>query len=217
MLVLDIFVFTTNIRINQKMKMRNSFLFLLSLVIISTIYGCGAPPPIPFPASGTLGGNVSGLAQGSSVTLTTLLQTVTVNANGSFTFPGQTFGPYNVTVLSQPTNQTCVVSNGTGIIIIGNSMTNVQVSCSYSYTIGGTVYGLSELNTLILTTNGQLVTALGNGSNSQTFTFLIPLANGSAYNVSILSQPFGQTCTLTNNSGTVDSANVTNVTVNCPA
>ena len=203
------------------MKNRNSCLALVLIVMSSVLCSCGAGnslaqsiiPDIINP--GTLGGNVSGLAPNSSVTLTTLVQTVTVNANGSFTFPGKTFGLYNVTVLTQPANQTCVVTNGSGVIIAGQHATNVQVTCSYSYTISGTVSGLSELNTVVLTTNGQLASVLGNGSNEQPFTFLIPIASGTIYNVSILSQPFGETCTVTNATGTINSSNVTNVVVNC--
>ena len=48
-----------------------------------------------------------------------------------------------------------------------------------------------------------------------TFTFATALANGAAYNVTVLTNPSGQTCTVTNGSGTIASANVTNVAVTC--
>jgi hypothetical protein len=49
------------------------------------------------------------------------------------------------------------------------------------------------------------------------FTFATSIASGSAYSVSVFAQPSSpsQTCLVTNGAGTVTSANITNVTVNC--
>ena len=41
------------------------------------------------------------------------------------------------------------------------------------------------------------------------------MAGGAAYSVSVVTQPSGQTCAVTNGSGTVGSADVTDVTVSC--
>ena len=94
--------------------------------------------------------------------------------------------------------------------------TNVAVACAAAktYTIGGTVSGLNS---------GTSVTLLDNGGNSLTvtangiFTFKTALASGATYNVTVSTQPTGETCTVTNGSGTVGSANVTNVAVACSA
>ncbi len=78
------------------------------------------------------------------------------------------------------------------------------------YTIGGTVSGLS--GTLELQNNGGndlTITADG------TFTFSTALADGSGYSVAVKTQPDGQTCTVSNGSGTISGANVTNVAVTC--
>jgi hypothetical protein len=95
------------------------------------------------------------------------------------------------------------------------------VSCSSSngskkpptvttYTIGGTVSGLS--GTLVLQNNGRNnLTRTANGS----FAFSTALTNGAAYSVTVSSQPLGQTCTVTNGSGTINAANVTGVQVAC--
>ena len=66
---------------------------------------------------------------------------------------------------------------------------------------------------------GQSVVLLNNGGNSTTvnsnnFTFSTAVNSGGAYAVTVGTQPTGQTCTVTNGSGTV-SANVINVTVTC--
>jgi len=50
------------------------------------------------------------------------------------------------------------------------------------------------------------------------FTFPTLVAVGQPYSVTVLSQPtFGGTCTITNGSGTMPSANVTSVLANCTA
>ncbi len=81
-----------------------------------------------------------------------------------------------------------------------------------SYTVGGTVSGLS--GTVVLQDNGGGNLSLSaNGS----FTFATALAAGAAYSVTVATNPSGQTCTVTNGSGTIASANVTNVAVSCAA
>ncbi len=161
----------------------------------------------------TVGGSVSGLAVSESVVLQNNgSDNLTVNSNGSFTFstPVAQGATYSVTVLTQPSTQTCTVTNGSGTAGASN-ITNVQVSCSTNaYTVGGTVSGLS--GTVVLQDNGgDNLTINSNGS----FTFATPIAQGASYNVTVLTQPTGQTCSVTNGSGTMGGANVTNVGVNC--
>jgi hypothetical protein len=85
------------------------------------------------------------------------------------------------------------------------------VSCAANtFTVGGTVSGLS--GSVVLQNNGaDNLTISVNGG----FTFSTALANASRYNVSVLTQPSGQTCGVANGTGTVNGANVTNVSVAC--
>jgi sugar lactone lactonase YvrE/uncharacterized protein YjdB len=90
----------------------------------------------------TVGGTLSGLASGASVVIKNTFpvgpvnssETLTLNANGSFTFKtalgvsGYTGNEYTVTVTTQPTGQTCTVTNGSGTVSTSN-ITNVGVSC----------------------------------------------------------------------------------------
>ena len=77
-----------------------------------------------------------------------------------------------------------------------------------TYTVGGTVSGLS--GTVVLQDNGgDNLSVTANGS----FTFATALASGAAYSVTVKTNPSGQTCTVTSGSGTIGSANVTNVAV----
>ena len=79
-----------------------------------------------------------------------------------------------------------------------------------SYTIGGTVSGLS--GTVVLNDNGgDNLTVTANGS----FAFPTQLASGAAYAVTVKTQPSGQTFTVSSGTGTVGSANITNVAVTC--
>ena len=79
-----------------------------------------------------------------------------------------------------------------------------------TYSVGGTVSGLS--GTVVLADNGgDTLNVSANGS----FTFPTQLASGAAFNVTVQSNPSGQTCTVSNGSGTVGSANVTSVAVSC--
>ena len=82
-----------------------------------------------------------------------------------------------------------------------------------SFTVGGVVAGLSGSG-LILRNNGGDDAAI---SAPGSFTFATVLQNGTAYSVTVASQPSApaQDCVVTNGSGTVRGANVTNVSVAC--
>jgi len=87
----------------------------------------------------------------------------------------------------------------------------VRVTFSQNvFTVGGTVSGLS--GTVVLQNNGGDNLSL---SSDGSFTFSTPVAEGASYNVTVLTQPAGQTCSVTNGSGTMGGSNVTNVGVSC--
>ena len=78
-----------------------------------------------------------------------------------------------------------------------------------TYTVGGTLTGLTGASVVLQNNGGSNLTASANGA----FTFTTAVESGGAYSVTVLTQPSGQTCTVTSGTGTV-SANVTNVAVN---
>jgi len=166
----------------------------------------------------TIGGTVSGLSGSGLVLQDNAGDNLPVGANGSFTFATSiaSGGAYSVTVLTQPTNpaQTCVVTSGSGTATKAN-VTNVQVACatvSTTYTIGGTVSGLSGSGLVLQDNGGDNLPVSANGS----FTFATPIASGANYNVTVLTQPSNpvQTCGVTNGSGAA-TANVTSILVAC--
>ena len=74
----------------------------------------------------------------------------------------------------------------------------------------GPFRGLS--GTVVLQDNGgDNLSVSANGP----FTFSTPVAGGTGYNVTVKTNPSGQTCTVSSASGTVASANITNVAVSC--
>ncbi|WP_253947372.1 beta-propeller fold lactonase family protein [Paraburkholderia xenovorans] len=161
----------------------------------------------------TVSANVSGLAGGAQVVLQNNgVDATTVSGNGNVTFAGRIAynGSYNVSVATQPTGQTCTVSNGSAGGVSAN-VTNVSVVCAIdTYTVSGSVTGLS--GTLVLQNNGaDSTTIASNGS----FAFATPVAYGGSYNVTVGTQPTNQTCTVTNGSAGGVTANVSNVAVQC--
>lgn len=104
------------------------------------------PQPNPTPVKYTIGGNVTGLASGASVTLLNNGgDALTVQTNGSFAFktPIAANTAYKVTVSVQPTNQTCTVGNASGTATA--NISNVGVTCSDNNTGGGPKLSFKEL------------------------------------------------------------------------
>lgn len=84
------------------------------------------------PGSYTIGGTVSGLPSGASVTLTdNATDVLTVSANGSFVFamPVVAGGSYNVAVSQSSDGTVCTAGNNTGTNVTAN-VTSVSVVCA---------------------------------------------------------------------------------------
>jgi 6-phosphogluconolactonase len=83
-----------------------------------------------------------------------------------------------------------------------------------TYTIGGTVTGLTGTGLVLQNNAGNNLAVPANGA----FTFSTMLASGSAYAVTVQTQPMAtpaQTCAVTVGSGNVANAAVTNVVIAC--
>jgi hypothetical protein len=79
------------------------------------------------------------------------------------------------------------------------------------YSVGGTITGLNASGLVLQVNNGDTLPV---PANSTGFTF-DGLASGATYDVTINTQPTGESCTVTNGTGIIGSANVTNVVVTC--
>lgn len=182
-----------------------------------------ADPPVSdpvTPATYTVSGTVSGLSGSGLVLQNNGGDNKSIAGNGGFTFTTalDDGASYVVSVLAQPGSptQTCSITNPSGTIS-GANITNVSVACitppTPTYTISGNVSGLSGSGLVLQNNGGDSLSISANGG----FTFPTAIANGQTYSVTVQAQPASpaQTCTVNSASGTVNSANVTNVAVSC--
>ena len=168
----------------------------------------------------TIGGTVTGLAGSGLILRDNGGDDLAITANGSFTFATAvaSLGTYAVTFASQPTQptQSCTLANASGTVTAGN-VTSVSITCTTrSFTIGGTISGLTGSGLVLQDNNGD---NLAVPANATTFTFATSIASGGMYDVTVLTQPTNpsQTCAVSAGMGTVGSANVTGVVISCAA
>lgn len=161
----------------------------------------------------TIGGTITGLS-GTLVLRNGDVEDLSLTDVNSFTFTTAVAdaGTYAVTVLTQPDAQFCSVSSGGGGTVSGANVTDVAVTCINTYTVGGTITGLSS-GTLVLQNNDGNDLSLTAADDS--FTFTTAVADGEDYVVDVLTQPDLQTCTVSDGNGTISGADVTNVTLTC--
>jgi len=163
-------------------------------------------------------GEVSGLNGGGLELQLNGGSPLAITADGAFDFPVPLLDghAYEVTVASQPTMpyQACTVSNGSGTIDEAD-VTDVQISCVdlATYSVGGSISGLSNNGLKLGLNNGEQELMVPGGSTG--FVFEFGLLDNSPYLVTILTQPVGQTCSIIQNSGTVNGADVDTVELNC--
>jgi len=141
---------------------------LSSVFILSFTTGAVSVPQY------TIGGTISGLAGSVSIqnnATDTLIRTV--NGNFTFTTSLNSGSSYSVSVLTQPSEQTCNVSNGSGTL--NSNVTNVAVNCIYnvsinpptSLTYSGSPYIFSNgvpIVPIIPTVTGDVTTCVVNPS-----------------------------------------------------
>jgi hypothetical protein len=163
----------------------------------------------------TVGGSVSGVVRPGLVLQNNGGDDLSKSADGNFVFAttfevGVSYN-YNVSVKSNPLDQSCSVTGGSGVAT--STVTNVSVSCiDPLYTVGGAVTGLAGSGLVLQNNGGDNLSITSTGG----FTFHTPLDSrvSASYNVTVASQPAGQTCTVNNGNGTATD-DITNVTVSC--
>jgi hypothetical protein len=181
-----------------------------ALALLAALAACGGYTAV------NLGGSVTGLVT-SGLILANGDATVTVPANATtYVFPSQIddHGRFNVVIKQQPARYTCFMSNGSGLAT-GIPITSANVFCNVNtYTVRGTISGLTASGLVLV--NGEDKLAID--STASEFTFVTKVSDGSVYGIAVLEQPSNpskQTCTVTNGTAFMGSANVTNVEVLC--
>ena len=173
-----------------------------------------------------IAGSVSGVGNGKwvKITLGDLNTTLTENTSFQYFFLSYPKGQeYNIQVAETSEYLSCTIANETGIA--NEDVNNVNVVCSHnppltSYTVGGTVTGLTGSITLSMTGSvPQTKTISANGS----YVFDSTLLETYNYNVTISEHSNTSFCFLVNananhnmnQTGTVGTSNVTNVNIEC--
>lgn len=164
-----------------------------------------------------VGGTVSGLAGSGLVLRNNGGDDLAIGADGDFQFPTPVLDleSYAVTVQTQPGNpsQFCAVQDGEGQVG-GGPVLDVSIVCqTLSYSIGGTVSGLSGGSLVLRNNGGDDLTMTGDGP----FIFETALLDLSSYDVTVHSQPSepSQVCTVENGQGVLSGASVTDIEVAC--
>ena len=141
-----------------------------------------------------VGGQVLGLNGSVTLSYNNAAQQ-TISTSGGFIFndlfmAGQS---YDVTVVNQPNNQTCMVLNGVGTVGSGN-VNNVYVVCSNNLALGGIAYvPVNAVQPLTLRNLNNNDVVLSNNGN---FVFSQPLAPGGNFNIQVMLAPGNGTCTV---------------------
>jgi hypothetical protein len=186
---------------------------LVLAVLSSATCGGGAGPKTTPPPTFTIGAAVTGFSSGTLVLQNNGGNDLTISGNGTFMFTNQVSSgaTYKITVLTQPTGESCSLgSNSTGTAS-ANVVVAVTCAASGNFTVSATVTGLT--GTLVLQDNASdNLTITTNGSHP----FATQIAAGATYSVSVLTQPSGQTCSLGSNSSGTATADVA-VSVTCAA
>jgi hypothetical protein len=188
---------------------------LVWIFLILSLAGCGG--------GATIGGTLTGLAAGETITLQNNgTDSLTLSANGSFVFPStsststtsttttNTNTPYDVTILTEPSTQTCTVSGGSGTAnSTVSEVTSVVVQCTSTSSLVVAVTGLSTGNSVNIqdTDSTALVTVTSNG--------VVPLGGVSTktkFDILVSAPTNGQNCTAAFTSGLI----VPNVAITIP-
>jgi hypothetical protein len=176
-------------------------------------------------ASHTVGGSISGATGALTLRNNGADDLTLLNPSDPqpFTFASAILegATYSVTVQSPPIGQECYVfggsnADGTGTMAQGN-VTDVDILCvdaAPSYTIGGNISGLGLSDSVTLRLNGL---ANQTFSTNGTFTLGGALAQGALWQVRVITAPAGKYCYTVQDSGTINNASVTTVSVTCAA
>ncbi|HBR60501.1 MAG TPA: hypothetical protein DEA86_08695, partial [Deltaproteobacteria bacterium] len=187
--------------------------FFISSILL--FFGCASENTDSSSSSSptySIGGTVTGLSgvlviQNNSADYTVIEQTGADDISFTFQDRVSSGSTYSVSVKLQPNTQTCTVSDASGTT--SQNISNITITCTgASYNVSGTVSGLT--GSVVLQNNGTDNLTVINGS----FSFTNKINKGSAYNVTVKTQPSPFICSAANNRG-LASDNMSSVSIVC--
>ncbi len=146
--------------------------------------------------------------------------TTVIQGDGNFVMNRSLYdqATYDITVASQPVGQTCTVNHAEGTVQSAD-VHSIGITCEdnqpVSFSVGGSIEGLR--GTLVLQNRASGGQPLTGFVASGPFTLSAPVQEGAPYDVTIVQQPVGQICTITNPGGTMGHTEVSDITVSCAA
>ncbi|MBZ2208007.1 hypothetical protein [Massilia soli] len=194
--------------------MKSSFLRpALALALAAGLAACGGT------ATFGINGTVAGQAYPGLVLTNNGVDLPIAVGTTSFSFPGSLeYGDaYKVLVKTNPPHQTCEADPRYNEGTAGRTAAiNVPVQCIVNaFSVGGKITGLAAEGLVL--TNGTTGGTINVVKDATVFVFANRVAFDQSYGVTILAQPTGQTCSVTNGVGLMGDAPVENILVNCTA
>jgi large repetitive protein len=167
---------------------------VVCLVSLAACGGAGSTPGTMSAATYAVGGSVSGLTSGVSVSLRNGADLIKVSANGAFTFPSAlaSGSAYAVSITGQPGGENCQLADASGIVS-GAAVTSVSVTCSG--TPSSAPAGISAANAPTLAAQAMLALNAFGGSSAASPNSATPSASLAA--MKRLSRPSDATETTT--------------------
>ena len=193
--------------------MKSSYLRpALALALALGLAACGGTETF------TVAGSIQGLAHPGLVLTNNGGADLAVAANSTtFAFPssieyGET---YDVKIKTQPAHQTCEIDPNFDSDTAGRMASiNIPVRCfTNTFTVGGKISGLTTEGLVL--TNGTAGGTVKVAKDATAFAMPNPVPYGESYGVTVLEQPAGLTCTVTNGVGEMGDAKVESVQVTC--
>ena len=140
---------------------------------------------------------------------------VTVTGSSfSFTTLVDDNSTYNVQTKTNPTGpaQICTAQKNVGLVT-GANISDVSINCStVTYSIGGFVNGLAAGQSVTLQVNGTQSTVR---STDGFFTFTNKLADQTEYQITVLTQPAGQSCSVGRGAGILNGEGAFSALIQC--
>jgi hypothetical protein len=190
----------------------------LALACAVSLASCGGGNTGTLYLAGTFSGvTVDGLVLQNNGGADLTVAGVSPGGSGSFQFkdlvPSDSI--YNVTVKARPSNtESCSVANGSGNTGLYSVGTVVVTCVIFTHKLEGTVTGLGTPTT---NTNDQKLVLI-NGSNQVTVTpaadggnvtfAMAPVSQDYPYGITVLFQPTGKACTVTNGIGKMGTVDI---------